>query len=136
MPVGFLSRTPLDWYRFDGSYAWALGSVVLTLLCSILFAIGFRTRFMTVALWVLMTALLRRNQLATDGGDSVARCLLFWSMFLPLGAFWSVDVSGRADVAVERLVTRDGRAVAPTGAALLHGGDGQGHAALARRATP
>jgi hypothetical protein len=96
MPVGFLSRTPLDLYGFDGSCAWALALLALTFSCSVLFAIGFRTRWVTVALWVLMSALFRRNQLATDGGDSVVRCLLFWSMFLPLGAAWSIDARGRA----------------------------------------
>ena len=32
-----------------------------------------------------------RNPLLLDGGDAFARMLLFWSLFLPLGACWSVD---------------------------------------------
>jgi hypothetical protein len=95
MTFGPLSRTPLDLYRFDGSYAWAAGWIGLTFLCSVLLAIGFRTRWVTVALWVLMSALFRRNQIATDGGDSIVRSFLLWSMFLPLGACWSVDARHR-----------------------------------------
>ncbi len=85
----------LDLYRMSGSYAWAAGCMALTLSCSLLFTVGCRTRSATVVLWLLMSALLRRNPLATDGGDSLVRCFLFWSMFLPLGGCWSVDARFR-----------------------------------------
>ena len=93
---GFLKGTPLDLYRFEGSYAWAVGWIGLTFVCSVLFTVGFQTRAVTVVLWLLMSALFRRNPLATDGGDSMVRCFLFWSAFLPLGACWSIDARRRA----------------------------------------
>jgi hypothetical protein len=88
---GLLNRSPLDLYRLHGSYAWAGGCIGATFVCSLLFTIGFRTRPVTVVLWLLMSMLFRRNPLATDAGDSMVRCLLFWAMFLPLGGCWSVD---------------------------------------------
>lgn len=93
--LGPLSQTPFDLYRFAGSFGWAATGIALTFACWALFTIGFRTRWVTAALWVLMSALFRRNQYATDSGDSLVRCFLFWSMFLPLGACWSVDARGR-----------------------------------------
>jgi uncharacterized membrane protein YphA (DoxX/SURF4 family) len=95
VPLGVLGYTPFDLYRFHGSYAWAAAWVGVTFVCSVLFAAGFRTRLSSVALWVLMLALARRNQVAVDGGDAVALSLLFWSMFLPLGACWSIDARRR-----------------------------------------
>ncbi|MBI3462971.1 MAG: HTTM domain-containing protein, partial [Planctomycetes bacterium] len=47
-----------------------------------------------------------RNPLVTHGGDDLLRLLLFWGMFLPLGAGWSVDRlrAARAETC-ERLVS-------------------------------
>jgi hypothetical protein len=53
--------------------------------------IGYRTRLATVACYLLTVSLQNRNPLVTDAGDVVLKCLLFWSMFLPLGAAASVD---------------------------------------------
>jgi uncharacterized membrane protein YphA (DoxX/SURF4 family) len=99
VPLGVLGHTPFDVYRFDGSYAWAAAWIGLTFVCSLLFAVGLWTRLSSVVLWVLMLALARRNQVAVDGGDAVALSLLFWSMFLPLGACWSLDARRRGSSA-------------------------------------
>ena len=64
-------------------------------------AAGCGTRWATVAAWVAVVSVLRRTAPATNAGDSWLACLLFWGMFLPLGAAWSVDrhrESGRARV--------------------------------------
>lgn len=53
--------------------------------------IGYRTRLATVICYLLTLSLQNRNPLVTDAGDTVLKCLLFWSMFLPLGAAASVD---------------------------------------------
>jgi hypothetical protein len=58
---------------------------------------GFRTRAATVLCWVLLASLhLRNPQLAYPGGDRILRLLLFWSMFLPLGARFAWDARRRA----------------------------------------
>jgi hypothetical protein len=59
-------------------------------------AVGYRTRTATVVSWLLLVSLHARNPVVLNGGDSMLQRLLFWSMFLPLGARWSVDAV-RAD---------------------------------------
>lgn len=54
-------------------------------------ALGYRTRVATVASWVLLASLQWRNPPIHHGGDVMLRMLLFWGMFLPLGARASLD---------------------------------------------
>jgi len=53
--------------------------------------VGYRTRLVTFIVWVLVLSIQWRNPLILNSGDVLLRMLLFWGMFLPLGAFWSVD---------------------------------------------
>ena len=53
--------------------------------------VGYRTRLMTIVAWVLLLSIQWRNPLILNSGDVLLRMLLFWGMFLPLGAYWSVD---------------------------------------------
>lgn len=55
--------------------------------------VGYRTRLANVVAFVLHGSLLNRNPLVLLGGDPLLMCLLFWGMFLPLGARWSVDAA-------------------------------------------
>jgi len=54
---------------------------------------GYRTRIATVLSWLLLFSLQSRNDLISQGGDALLFVLLFWSMFLPLGARFSVDAA-------------------------------------------
>jgi hypothetical protein len=56
--------------------------------------VGFYTRVATIASWVLLVSLQLRNPLVLQGGDILFRSLLFWAMFLPLGARLSIDAAG------------------------------------------
>ncbi|TKX61399.1 HTTM domain-containing protein [Halorubrum sp. ASP1] len=60
-------------------------------------AVGYRTRLATIASWLLLVSLHARNPMVLNSGDTLLRMLLFWSVFLPLGARWSVDAVRRAD---------------------------------------
>ena len=53
--------------------------------------IGYRTRLSVAVSWVLLVSLQARNPMVQDGGDTLLKCVLFWSLFLPLGAVASVD---------------------------------------------
>jgi hypothetical protein len=53
--------------------------------------VGYRTRLATAAVWLLTASLESRNPLVLHSGDEVLRLLLFWSLFVPLGAVASVD---------------------------------------------
>ncbi len=53
--------------------------------------LGYRTRLATIASWALIISLNNRNPALIFAADHVLRAILFWSMFLPLGACYSVD---------------------------------------------
>jgi hypothetical protein len=66
--------------------------------------VGYRTRLMTIVVWVLLLSIQWRNPLVGGADGPLLRLLLFWSMFLPLGAYWSVDRALKG--APRRLSTR------------------------------
>lgn len=63
----------------------------LAALCASALLFGYRTRVATAACWFLTLSLQVRNPYIMSGGDTLILLLLFWSMFLPLGARFSVD---------------------------------------------
>lgn len=99
---------PLDALgRYHGSITlWSLASlhdsamwsgIVLTLegLAGVAIAVGWQTRIATVIGWVAIMSVIRRTSLAANAGDVWLACQMFWAMFLPLGARWSVDALRR-----------------------------------------
>lgn len=53
--------------------------------------VGYRTKLATIVSWLLLVSLHSRNPMLLNGGDVMLRCILFWAMFLPLGAALSID---------------------------------------------
>ena len=53
--------------------------------------VGYRSRLAAFMSWVLLCSLQGRNYMVLQGGDDMLRVMLFWAIFLPLGARWSVD---------------------------------------------
>lgn len=95
---GFLPRIALrdDWttwglFDFVGSPVAVALVYALGVAAVIAFTVGVRTRTATVATWVFLISLHHRNYFVTDGGDDLARIMIFWGMFCDLGARWSVD---------------------------------------------
>ncbi|AFZ36500.1 HTTM domain protein [Stanieria cyanosphaera PCC 7437] len=56
-----------------------------------LLLIGYRTKLATIASWAMIISLHNRNPALIFAGDDTLRAIAFWSMFLPLGAYYSVD---------------------------------------------
>ena len=99
---------------------WTSGSLVLqglvfaiTFLLGVALIVGFHTRIVTALCWYLVASVQIRQPLAYMGGDSMLRLLLFWSLFLPMGARWS------RDAAAGRVRTLPDRMLGPATAALL-----------------
>jgi hypothetical protein len=92
------ARSPLQrWLRpslFDAFGSPAGVSVLFTfgLLAAAAFLVGYRSRLATALLWLFMLSLSNRNPHIADGGDTVIRMLLFWTLFLDVGAALSLDV--------------------------------------------
>jgi predicted DCC family thiol-disulfide oxidoreductase YuxK len=52
---------------------------------------GYHSRLATIASWILLVSMHNRNPLLIFAADDVLRAVMFWAMFLPLGAAYSVD---------------------------------------------
>src|SRR5680860_1821634 len=75
----------------NDTYAFQAAMLLLTAAAALCMLVGYRTRLMTVIVWILIVSIQVRNPFVLSGADSLLRVLLFWAMFLPLGAAWSVD---------------------------------------------
>lgn len=72
--------------------AWFQGLLFLaTAAAACCLFVGYRTRSATAICFVLLWSLHARNPLVLQCGDTLLRCQLFWCLFMPLGAVWSVD---------------------------------------------
>jgi hypothetical protein len=80
--------TLFDWIRGPGGVRAALAALFVS---AAFFTVGFHTRWSTVALYILMVSFHVRNGYVLQGGDAVIRTLLFFFMFAPAGAAFSVD---------------------------------------------
>ncbi|WP_009963552.1 HTTM domain-containing protein [Verrucomicrobium spinosum] len=103
---GVLPRQVLQERLWESSAQWSLHALqggvgfeklLLTaqLLAGVGLVAGWRTRWMNFLCWVLACSLETRNPLVSNGADAVMRLLLFWSLFLPLGGWWSCEASRR-----------------------------------------
>jgi predicted DCC family thiol-disulfide oxidoreductase YuxK len=96
LPLANLSKvsdSPFYWSIFALSGSVVVQSIlfIVAIAISLLLLIGYRTRLATIATWALIVSLHHRNPLLLFAADDVIRAVLFWSMFLPLGACYSVD---------------------------------------------
>jgi len=74
--------------------SWFIGALLIVqAICALMYALGWRTRLVNVLSFVLWASLINRNPMVLIGGDILMCCLLFWSMFLPVGARFSVDAA-------------------------------------------
>jgi predicted DCC family thiol-disulfide oxidoreductase YuxK len=73
--------------RVQGALFVLAGMFALSLL------VGYRTWLVTIVSWALLLSLQARNPVIYHGADLLLRLLLFWAMFLPLGARFSIDAA-------------------------------------------
>jgi Vitamin K-dependent gamma-carboxylase len=89
LQLGFTDRTSL--YFANGAPYFAIVLLSLEAVGAICLLIGFRPRVAAAVCWILHLSLAVRNPFIGSGGDWLAPLLLFWAMFLPVGARFSVD---------------------------------------------
>ena len=103
LPRSVLSQSQFvdEWLCFHLGVGHRMGILLLILLqigLAISLAAGWRTKLATVGSWFMLNSLHVRNPFVNDRGDQELVLLLFWSIFLPLGATWSLDAkAGRKD---------------------------------------
>ena len=78
-------------HNANGALEFQAALFIVHGLLALLLIFGYRTRLVTIGCWLLLISLHARNPLVLSGGDTLFRMLLFWGMFLPLGARFSVD---------------------------------------------
>ena len=97
---GVLPRTvakeivnPLYWsfYGISGSPFVQTILFFLAFLMALALLVGYRTRLAAIASWALLISLHNRNPFLLFAGDDMLRALMFWAMFLPLGACYSIE---------------------------------------------
>lgn len=81
----------LSFHFLGGTVATQSVLFAIAALCAMGLLLGYRTRLMTALSWLFLVSLHNRNPMILDAGDVLLRLLLFWSMFLPLGAAYSLD---------------------------------------------
>jgi hypothetical protein len=86
----------LSVHTLSGAFWFQAALFAVAGLVALSLVVGYRTRTATVVSWFLLLSVHNRNPLIESGGV-LLRLLLFWGVFLPLGARWSVDALGRAD---------------------------------------
>lgn len=64
---------------------------MLAAVATLSMTLGYRTRISTAISWFLLISLQARNPMILNSGDTLLRAVLFWCIFLPWGARWSVD---------------------------------------------
>ena len=89
-----LGRSAGAWSLFDGVKSpTSLGVLYgLGLVAIVAFTCGYRTRLSTLLTWAFVYSAQTRNLLICDSGDTLIRTLLFWGLFVDLGARFSLDV--------------------------------------------
>ncbi len=93
--AALLAKNPYPWtlslHLWNGTPLFQALLFLLTACCALGLLVGYRTQWMTCLCWFLTASLHARNFLICQGGDDYLKMSLFWSMFLPLGARFSID---------------------------------------------
>lgn len=83
----------LSFHFMNGSTTAMALMFVLAALCALALLVGYRTRWMVILSWLLYMSLCYRNNMILQAGDQLLGGMLFWAMFLPLNARFSVDAA-------------------------------------------
>lgn len=97
----FISEMAMPWsfsfHLANGSLVFAIIMFTIHFLCGLFMSVGYKTKFFSLMAFVFTVSVHNRNWLVNNGGDDVLRSILFISIFLPLGKFYSVDAAMRKE---------------------------------------
>ena len=86
-----LWTSPLELHALGGSAGFELCLFLVAIVAAAFLLVGYWTKVATVVSWLLLTSLHFRNPYILFGMDHLLRVTLFWGIFLPLGARFSLD---------------------------------------------
>ena len=94
----YQSNFGAGWDSFVWSFYWISDSPLfaqslfaIAAVSALFLIVGKWTKVATLISWALLASLHARNPLVTTSGDFMFKMMLFWSVFLPLSARWSLD---------------------------------------------
>lgn len=86
-----IDELALSYHMLGGSFEFQLALFATAAVFAAMLLVGYRTRAASVMSWLLLVSLHNRNYFVSFGGDLELQRVLFWCLFLPLGARWSLD---------------------------------------------
>jgi hypothetical protein len=87
---------PVSIHMFSGETWFQAVLAVIALIFAGMLLVGWRTPFASLISWFLLISVHSRCPPVMQGGDHLLRMMLFWGIFLPLGARYSVDSAGES----------------------------------------
>jgi hypothetical protein len=81
----------LSVHSLAGNWEAEAALFIIAAVVAILLLIGYKTRVVTLISLILLISLHNRNPFILSGADALLRVILFWAIFLPCGAKWSID---------------------------------------------
>ena len=97
LPRKHLLSLSNQWYwslhAAGGDLWWQLVLFAIAAIAAIALIVGYRSKLAAFVSFVLLASLINRNGLILQGGDQLLVIMCFWSLFLPLGARYSIDAS-------------------------------------------
>lgn len=86
-----VSRWLVSVHLMNGTWEFQALLFLVAGIFAVALLVGYRTRAVTVVSWFLLISLQVRNVMILQTGDVLLGVVLFWAMFLPWGACYSVD---------------------------------------------
>ncbi|MCB0337995.1 MAG: HTTM domain-containing protein [Bdellovibrionales bacterium] len=81
----------ISFHLAGGAWGFELILFSIHIACAIAFLFGYRTKLSTFLTWIFYVSLQWRNIYIGQGGDTLLRMILLWSIFMPMGACFSID---------------------------------------------
>ncbi|MDE0119999.1 MAG: DCC1-like thiol-disulfide oxidoreductase family protein [Bdellovibrionales bacterium] len=79
----------LNFISSDSVFQLAL--LVISIIFFFMLLIGYKTKWVLLGTWILLVSFQSRNFLILNSGDTLLCLLIFWSLRLPLGKYFSID---------------------------------------------
>ena len=89
----FMGKWIWSFHLISGHVYWQGTLFAIQALAGFCLLVGYRTRVANFVAWMFAISLQARMPMVLQAGDVLLRVLLFWAMFLPLNAKWSVDAA-------------------------------------------
>jgi len=95
VPPASAISCPLPLHMLSGSDAFQTGVCLAAIACALALLVGWRSRLAAFLSWVNLLSMEWRNPHVLQGGEVLLSLLLFWCLFLPIGARYSLDARRR-----------------------------------------